>query len=643
MKTPVPSDQPASAAWAGDRLLLDAFADAVDDGAVVALDADGRVVRWNAGAERLLGYPCAEALGLDWSRLHGADGAARGEPAQLLAQAARDGRVDAVVRHRRRDGSEFGAGDLVTAVRDDAGAVLGFVVVVRDGSRHGRESENFGWLMDVTSVGVVVANEAGNITLLNKEAARLFGYEPGELLGKPIETLVPQRFRSTHVHHRAAYRGAPHPRVMGMGLQLYGVRRDGSEFPVEIGLTPLQTEHGKQVATTIIDISARNRAEEALVQAQKMEAVGQLTGGVAHDFNNLLTIISGNLQLLQERVAEDAFTTRLVSAAAGAAKRGAELVRGLLAFSRKQVLQPRAVNLGHTVAQVLPLLERTLGENIEVAMIRGKGLWEAMADPAQLESALLNLSVNARDAMPRGGRLTIETANVELDADDAAQDPELRPGEYVMLAVSDTGTGMSAETLAHAVEPFFTTKPPGKGSGLGLSMVFGFAKQSGGHLKIYSEVGHGTSVKLFLPRTGAPATQRTQQRPAAAHHGGGETILVLEDDQGVAELAVTFLCSLGYRVLQAGDGPSALRLLQGDECIDLLFADLVLAGAMTGAEVAAQARRRHPGIKVLFTSGYPRETIVHDGRLEEGAQLLGKPYSREHLAQTIREVLDRPQ
>ncbi|HRP96112.1 MAG TPA: PAS domain S-box protein [Rhodocyclaceae bacterium] len=625
---------------AGERQMLQALIDGARDCAVFTLDAHGRVADWNSGAERITGHAAADIVGQPWRCLHLPDAVTRGLPEQLLQQAAADGRVEIDLWHLRRDGLRFNATDVITALRDARGRLRGYTVVTHDQTLRGRSYEGFRWLMDVTSIGIVIANERGDIVLLNKEAGRLFGYVPQELIGKSVETLIPQRFRDAHVGHRIHYRDAPRARVMGAGLQLFGVRSDGSEFPVEIGLTPLQTEQGFLVATTIIDISARNRAEAALVQAQKMEAVGQLTGGVAHDFNNLLTIISGNLQLLAERVAHDVLNTKLVGAASGAAMRGAELVRGLLAFSRKQVLQPQAVSLNHVAAQMLGLLQRTLGENIEVALVKGPHLWDAMADPAHIESALLNLAVNARDAMPRGGKLTIETANVHLDEAYAAAAGEVRAGDYVMLAVSDTGSGMSPETLEHALEPFFTTKPPGKGSGLGLSMVFGFAKQSGGHLKIYSELGLGTTIKLYLPRTGPGARRSARPTAALARYRGGETVLVLEDDRGVAELAVTFLTALGYRVLQAADGPAALAVVDSGETIDLLFADLVLAGAMSGADVADEVRRRHPGVKVLYTSGYPRETIVHNGRLDEGAHLLPKPYSRERLAHAVRHVLD---
>lgn len=630
----------SKAKLASERHVLQALIDGVRDCAIFTLDTEGRVADWNSGAERLTGYRADDIVGRHWRCLHVADAVASCLPEQLLSEAASDGSVERDLWHIRQDGLRFNATDVLTALRDARGRLRAFTVVTHDQTLRGRSNEGFRWLMDVTSVGIVIANERGQIILLNKEAGRLFGYVPQDLLGKSVEMLIPQRFRGAHVTHRVEYHEAPRARVMGAGMQLYGVRNDGSEFPVEIGLTPLQTDQGFLVATTIIDISARNRAEEALVQAQKMEAVGQLTGGVAHDFNNLLTIISGNLQLLQERVAGDPLQARLVAAASGAATRGAELVSGLLAFSRKQVLQPQPVNLGRIAAHLMPLLQRTLGENILVALVNGPHLWDAMTDPAHLESALLNLSVNARDAMPRGGKLTIETANVHLDEDYAAHAAEVQAGEYVMMAVSDTGVGMTPETLARAFEPFFTTKDAGKGSGLGLSMVFGFAKQSGGHLKIYSELGLGTTVKLYLPRTGQAARRPTRASGPLAY-SRGESILVLEDDHGVAELAVTFLSTLGYRVSQASDGPAALELLDAGHAVDLLFADLVLSGAMSGADVAAEVRLRHPMVKVLYTSGYPRGTIVHNGRLDDGAQLLPKPYSRERLAQVIRSVLDQ--
>ncbi len=388
------------------------------------------------------------------------------------------------------------------------------------------------------------------------------------------------------------------------------------------------------------DIDDLVHAQEALAQAQKMEAVGQLTGGIAHDFNNLLTVISGNLQLLETRLT-DATERKLLDTAAGAAGRGAELVRGLLAFARRQVLQPQVVDLNDIVARMMPVLRRTLGEPIEIATRPGAGLWPALADPAQVEAALLNLCLNARDAMPEGGRLVLETANVTQGA--TALEAELTPGDYVLLCVSDSGAGMSEEIKNHAFEPFFTTKRASKGSGLGLSMVYGFAKQSGGHVKIDSERRKGTSVKLYLPRAkGAPASAVEEPSRPLEELRGLETVLVVEDDADVCALAVTYLCELGYHVLEAAEAKAALALLEAGEAIDLLFVDLVLPGTMDGHALAREAKKRRPGVRVLYTSGYPRNTIIRTGNLEESDRLLMKPYRKEDLARAVRRILDGP-
>lgn len=389
------------------------------------------------------------------------------------------------------------------------------------------------------------------------------------------------------------------------------------------------------------EIAERRQAEEALVQAQKMRAVGHLTGGVAHDFNNLLTVISANLQMLEARLRDQPAHLKLVKAASKGVTRGAELTQKLLAFSRQQPLQPKEIDLNKLLADTTELLQRTLGEDIEIKTTATDGLWYAFGDAGQVQTALLNLAINARDAMAEGGVLTIETANARLDTDYAAHNVEVVPGDYVMVAVSDTGTGMSQEVLAHAFEPFFTTKETGEGSGLGLSMVYGFAKQSRGHVKIYSERGEGTTVKLYLPRTPAGA-QPLLQQPAIRKMpmARGEAILVVEDEPEVREVAVTFLRELGYEVFETGDGQAALEILEKNPRVDVLFMDLVLPGEMSGPEVARQAQRSQPELKVLYTSGYTRNTIVHHGRLEEGMHLLGKPYNKEDLAQEIRELLN---
>jgi signal transduction histidine kinase len=391
------------------------------------------------------------------------------------------------------------------------------------------------------------------------------------------------------------------------------------------------------------EIERRRRAEAELHQAQKMEALGQLTGGVAHDMNNVLLVIEGSLERLERHFApspEEA-PSRAVELALRGVARAAALTHQLLAFARRQPLDPKPVEPNRLVAGMSDLLRRTLGEAIAIETVLAGGLWRTYADPNQIESAILNLAVNARDAMPAGGRLTIETANTHLDEDYAAAHHEVAPGQYVLIAVSDTGTGMTREAVDKAFEPFFTTKEPGKGTGLGLSQVYGFVKQSGGHVKIYSEPGNGTTVRIYLPRfigteDDVPAAV-APAAPAAAHH---ETILVVEDDEDVRANSVDNLRELGYRVVEAADGAAALRLIETDASVQLLFTDVGLPGGMNGRQLADEARLRRPDLKVLFTTGYARNAIVHHGRLDPGVELIAKPYTYAALAKKIRAILE---
>ena len=390
---------------------------------------------------------------------------------------------------------------------------------------------------------------------------------------------------------------------------------------------------------TVTDMTKRAQAEAVLRESQKMQAIGQLTGGIAHDFNNLLTVILGNLELI--RAAPDA-TPRLLSRierATWAAQRGATLTSQLLSFARKQPLAPAAVDLAANMPALVPLLQRTLGEHIDVRYIEPSALWPAHADPAQLENAVLNLALNARDAMPGGGRLTIELANMAIDADYAGHHAELSPGDYVVLAVSDTGHGMTREVAARVFEPFFTTKPDGKGTGLGLAMVFGFVKQSGGHVKIYSEPGHGTTVRIFLPRAAAAPAIERPDLPADLPHGTA-TILLVEDEPAVREVATEILRGLGYRVLDAADGEEALRVFGAHAAaVDLVLTDVVLPGPLRGRDLAERITAIRPRVRVLFMSGYTENSIVHHGRLDPGVQLISKPFKRDQLARKVAEVL----
>jgi signal transduction histidine kinase/DNA-binding response OmpR family regulator len=394
------------------------------------------------------------------------------------------------------------------------------------------------------------------------------------------------------------------------------------------------------------------RAHEQLRHSQKMEAIGQLTGGVAHDFNNVLQVISGNLQLLQIGLEGDERARKRLETAAFAADRGAKLSSQLLAFARRQPLQPVPTNLGRVLRGMDDMLRRALGEAIEIRAVVAPGLWNTMIDPNQIENVILNLSINARDAMKTGGSLTLELCNAIIGADaaggdlpgsepDPAADPELGSGEYVLLGITDTGSGMPPEIMARAFEPFFTTKKEGEGTGLGLSMAYGFVKQSHGHIKIDSRVGQGTSIRIYLPRA-AEEEVALRPRSLAPVAGGSETILVVEDDPAVQATVVDMLTGLGYDVVMARDGASALDILAGGAAVDLLFTDVVMPGPLRSPELARQARSLLPQLQVLFTSGYTQDAIVHGGRLDAGVELLSKPYRREDLARRIRDLLGPP-
>jgi signal transduction histidine kinase/DNA-binding response OmpR family regulator len=406
---------------------------------------------------------------------------------------------------------------------------------------------------------------------------------------------------------------------------------------VEIG-THATNDGG--VLLSSVDVTQRVQTEAAAAQAQKMEAIGQLTGGVAHDFNNLLQIIRSNLDLLSKQLDEHPRAKQRIDNALAGVERAAQLTRQLLAFARRQPLEPHPVNLGRMVTEMSDLLRRTLGEQIEIETVVSGGLWNTLADPAQIENALLNLAINARDAMPDGGKLTIELSNASLDEEYAGRHADVTPGQYVLLAVTDTGTGMPPEVIARAFEPLFTTKPEGRGTGLGLAQVYGFVRQTGGHIKIYSEVGHGTTVKIYLPRT-IQAEERDIPEMLEPIVGGAETILVVEDDTQVRRGAVDILGTLGYRVLQAASIEYALEMLEKGGRIDLLFTDVVMPGPLKAADLAKRARELQPHIAVLFTSGYTENAIIHNRQLDAGMSLVGKPYRREDLARKVRAALDK--
>ena len=552
----------------------------------------------------------------------------------------------------------FSARELIARVN----ANLEMARVRREATRKLRESETrFRNMADHAPVMMWVTDPSGSITYMNRLWHEFTGQSQDEALGFGAwETLHPEdRERSERVFFEANAARSPFHLEFRLrrsdgayrwSLCTAGPRfSDGGDFLGYIG-SVLDIEDRKRAEEVLWQtnealeqrvaaaISERAEAEGQLRQAQKMEAVGALTGGIAHDFNNVLQVISANLQLLAYDTAGDSRARQRVQTAIAAVFRGAKLSSQLLAFGRRQPLEPKVLDIGRRIRGIGEMLRRTLGEGVEIATTVDASIWNAFVDAAQLENALLNLAINARDAMNGSGTLTIEAANAHLDERSANRPRDVSAGDYVMIAVSDTGCGIAPHLIERVFEPFFTTKPEGKGTGLGLSMVYGFVKQSGGHTRIESELGRGTTVRIFLPRSEETAPVEALAEPDLAK-GGDETVLVVEDDEGLRETVADMLSALGYRVLKAKDAQSALEILESNAHIDLLFTDVVMPGTLRGPELAKLARQRLPGIAVLFTSGYAENAIVHGGRLDEGIDLLSKPYTREAMARKIRHVL----
>jgi PAS domain S-box-containing protein len=495
-------------------------------------------------------------------------------------------------------------------------------------------------ITDTALDAFVQIDQAGTIVEWNPQAEATFGWPRREAVGQLLGALiVPPAHRAHHAQGLARFLRTGESTILGKRMELAALRRDGREITVELTITALRRPDGFIFNGFIRDVTDRIAAEGQLRQSQKMDAVGQLTGGVAHDFNNILTVITGTIEILEDGVADRPDLATIAKMIDEAATRGAELTRQLLAFARRQPLDPRETDVNRLVIETARLLKPTLGEHIEIESMLEDDAWSALVDPSQLSAAIVNLAVNARDAMPNGGKLTLETGNVMLDEAYAAGNSEVTPGAYVMIAVSDTGMGIPADIRDRVFEPFFTTKEVGRGTGLGLSMVYGFAKQTGGHIKIYSEEGHGTAVKLYLPRTTGQAARAAEPALAPATPRGTETILVVEDDTLVRGYVIAQLESLGYTTLPAADGVAALALVDKGVAFDLLFTDVIMPGGMNGRQLADAIRKRRPSLNVLYTSGYTENAIVHHGRLDPGVALLNKPYRKSDLARKIRDVL----
>jgi hypothetical protein len=497
-------------------------------------------------------------------------------------------------------------------------------------------------LLESASQAIIAAGREGRIVLANARTEAMFGYTRQELVGNRIEMLLPEAARSRHERVRADYFTNPRVRPMGIGLELAGRRKDGAQFPVEVSLSHIQTSEGPFAIAFVTDISQRKRLEEQLLHSQKMEAVGRLAGGVAHDFNNMLTVIAGYNQMILDQLSPVDPLRGYAEEVLKASDRAAALTNQLLAFSRRQIVQASVFDVNAVISHSGKMLRRLIGEDVELALKLNPNAGNIKADPGHLEQAIFNLATNARDAMPAGGRITIETERATLDGLYARTHLGVAPGEYVMIAVSDNGQGMDTETRRRIFEPFFTTKERGKGTGLGLATVYGIVKQAGGDIWVYSELGKGTTFKLYFPLVLEPASGAADGGVPADPEAGHETILLVEDEQGVRELTARMLNLLGYKVLTATSGAEALALAAAhDGPIELLLTDVVMPN-MGGARLAEEVRRRRPETKVVFVSGYTENTISDHGVLDAGVEFLAKPFSREALARKLRQALSKP-
>jgi PAS domain S-box-containing protein len=731
------------------------------------LDPQGLIVSWNAGAERIKGYTADQIIGRNFACLFPREEIIRGRPAEILKIAAASGRHEEQTMRVRRDGSRFLANVTITALRDPAGALRGFSEISRDLTESKESGARYRGLLEAAPDAMVVVDQGGKIVLLNVQAEKQFGYRRDELVGQQVKNIIPEGFAERLIADALRSAADALAQQIGTGIELSGRRKDGTEFPIEIMLSPLESTEGILVTAAIRDISVRREADAALRrtsellqasqsmaqvggwevdpvgntmfwtdetyrihdtspaeytptlataiqfyapesipiitaavqeavdhgtpfdlelelitakdrriwvhtkgtvtmaqgrtvkitgvfhditeqreletqlrQAQRLEVVGQLAGGIAHDFNNLLTAIRGYSELVRRNLGPKDRNRADLDQVVLASDRAVELTRQLLAFSRRQVLQPRIVDPGELVAGVAPMLRRLLGEHIELVTYAAPDLGRVKVDPSQFEQIIVNLAVNARDAMPEGGKLRIETANIELGIGYVASHPGVTPGAYVALIVSDNGSGMSEAVKTHIFEPFFTTKEPGKGTGMGLATVYGIAQQSGGSIYLYSEPGYGTSFKIYLPRVDDVAGAAASPVPMAVTPTGSETILLVEDEEAVRAYAARILSEQGYIVLEAPGGAAALALVAAHPGpIDLLVTDVVMPG-LQGHQLGKQLRDIRPGLRVLYVSGFTESSVVDQGVVGEGIAFLPKPYTVDALGRAVRLALD---
>jgi PAS domain S-box-containing protein len=643
-----------------DARRLQILVDGVTDYAVYLIGRDGRVASWNTGARRLKGYEAGEIIGKPYASFFTPEDRERGTPDEALKAAAANGRWEQEGWRVRKDGTRFWAMAVLDAVYDDAGELIGFAKVTRDitdrletRQRLNASESRFRQLIDsVVDYAIFQLDPAGHVLTWNTGAERIKGYSAREIIGQHFSRFYTEEDLRAGSPARALATAASEGRFESEGWR---VRKDGSKFRALVVIDPIRDDRGDLIgfAKVTRDVTERyesqrvlKETQEQLAASQKMEAVGQLSGGIAHDFNNLLMIVLGNLETIERHAkalpGAHPNLRRSVANALRGANRAAALTARLLAFSRRQALSPRPLDLNKFMSGAAEFMQRSLGESVEIQAVGAAGLWHIEADPNFLETALLNLAINARDAMPNGGKITIEAANVFADEDYCRVNPEVVPGPYVVICVSDTGHGMPPDIASRAFEPFFTTKEPGQGTGLGLSQVYGFVKQSGGHIKIYSEVDQGTTVKIYLPRySGRGDSDEARDEEMCSSGEDGEIILVVEDDADLRDYISEVLRGLGYRVRAVPNAAAAIPILERKEHrIDLLLTDVVMPGK-NGRELGRHAQSIRPGLPVLYMTGYSRNAVVHHGRLDEGVDLLQKPIGQQTLGTRVRELLDR--
>jgi PAS domain S-box-containing protein len=638
--------------------LNDLLIRSVIDYAIFMLDPDGRVVSWNPGAERIKGYTAKEIIGEHFSRFYTDEERAAGVPQTALATAANTGRFTTESWRVRKDGSRFWAMVVIDPIHQD-GELIGFAKITRDmTAQHtaqiaALESERRFRLLvqSVTDYAIFMLDPDGLITNWNAGAVRIKGYSEREAIGQHFSLFYTAADRDAGLPQKALERARLEGRYESEGWRC---RKDGSRFWANAVVDAIYDDDGRLIGFAKItrDLSERRQAQldlersrEQLAQSHKMEAIGQLTGGLAHDFNNMLMGISGNLELMKAQVAQGRLGNleRYLASAQGAASRAAALTHRLLAFARRQALDPKLTNVNALIRGMKELVERTVGPSVQIDTALAPGLWRTLCDPSQMENALLNLCINARDAMPQGGLITIGTANKCLD-ERTASERDIQPGQYVAVDVTDTGAGMPPDVLARAFDPFYTTKPAGQGTGLGLSMVYGFVKQSNGHVWIDSEAGRGTTVHLCLPRhPGGPE----DEEPAPTLHlepkaAAGETVLVVDDEASVRMLVSDVLHEMGYSAIEAADGASGLKILRSDVRVDLLITDVGLPGGLNGRQMADAGRETRPDLKVLFITGYAEGTAFGNDQLGAGMYILTKPFALDRLATRVRSIIAAP-